>query len=102
MDSAIQKKILSALAGIPHERCILFGSRARGDFTPDSDYDLLIIVRDPLSGNRRIELATQIRKVLADSWINADVIIKSHGETDYYRNKVGSIVQNALEEGIAV
>src|SRR5262245_30001907 len=32
------------------ERLVLFGSRARGDHRPDSDYDLLVVVgrRDPL------------------------------------------------------
>ena len=29
----------------PHlKQVILFGSRARGDFTPDSDYDCLVVV----------------------------------------------------------
>ena len=32
------------------DRLVLFGSRARGDHRPDSDYDLLVVVgqRDPL------------------------------------------------------
>ena len=32
------------------ERLVLFGSRARGDHRPDSDYDLLVVVRqrDPV------------------------------------------------------
>ena len=28
------------------ERVILFGSRARGDFKPDSDYDVAVFLRD--------------------------------------------------------
>ncbi len=28
------------------ERTVLFGSRARGDFTPDSDYDVAVFLRD--------------------------------------------------------
>jgi predicted nucleotidyltransferase len=29
------------------ERAVLFGSRARGDFEPDSDYDIAVFIRDP-------------------------------------------------------
>jgi predicted nucleotidyltransferase len=29
------------------ERAVLFGSRARGDFQPDSDYDVAVFIRDP-------------------------------------------------------
>src|SRR5580698_7363700 len=28
------------------ERAVLFGSRARGDFQPDSDYDVAVFIRD--------------------------------------------------------
>ena len=29
---------------LPNERMILFGSQARGDFRPDSDWDLLVLL----------------------------------------------------------
>ena len=29
------------------ERAVLFGSRARGDFRPDSDYDVAVFIREP-------------------------------------------------------
>ncbi len=29
------------------ERAVLFGSRARGDFRPDSDYDIAVFIHDP-------------------------------------------------------
>ena len=29
------------------ERVVLFGSRARGDFRSDSDYDIAVFIRDP-------------------------------------------------------
>jgi predicted nucleotidyltransferase len=35
------------------ERVYLFGSKARGDATPDSDYDLLIVTPDDATAERR-------------------------------------------------
>ena len=49
------------------ERIILFGSAARGEFTPDSDADFLIVKKDtPLYGADRIrELSRLIERNIA-------------------------------------
>jgi predicted nucleotidyltransferase len=55
MDSQISNdpvlgRLRAALAktyGDRLERAVLFGSRARGDFRPDSDYDVAVFIRDP-------------------------------------------------------
>jgi predicted nucleotidyltransferase len=54
MDSQISqdpvlRRFRAALAktyGDRLERAVLFGSRARGDFRPDSDYDIAVFIRD--------------------------------------------------------
>jgi uncharacterized protein len=38
---------LDALYGDRIERVVLFGSRARGDHQPDSDYDIAVFIKDP-------------------------------------------------------
>jgi uncharacterized protein len=40
------RTVLLALYGDRLERAMLFGSRARGDAQPDSDYDIAIFLRD--------------------------------------------------------
>lgn len=40
------RMVLGALYGDRLERAMLFGSRARGDAQPDSDYDIAIFLRD--------------------------------------------------------
>ena len=44
------------------ERVLLFGSRARGDARPDSDYDLLVVVPDlPARAGRSVALRLALR-----------------------------------------
>jgi hypothetical protein len=53
-DDTILAEIVRRLAGVYQpERIYLFGSRARGDAGPDSDYDLLVIVPDNVPPERR-------------------------------------------------
>lgn len=40
------RAVLDALYGGRLERAVLFGSRARGDERPDSDYDVAVFLRD--------------------------------------------------------
>jgi len=46
------------------ERVVLFGSRARGDTAPDSDYDVAVFLRDMddrmVEMNRLADIATEI------------------------------------------
>ena len=46
------KRIVTHLGSCPHEpgdKVYLYGSRARGNMKPDSDWDLLILVKDAMS-----------------------------------------------------
>jgi uncharacterized protein len=40
---------LNEIYGDRVERVVLFGSRARGDAKPDSDYDIAVFLKDPAS-----------------------------------------------------
>jgi predicted nucleotidyltransferase len=51
----------------------LFGSKARGDFGPDSDIDLLVIVK-----NLFPEAEWEIREIAADYSLEYDVIFNTH------------------------
>src|SRR6266545_7736234 len=55
------------------QRIYLFGSVARGEAGPDSDYDLLVVVADDASPDRqRNHMAYE---VLWDSGVAADVVV---------------------------
>ena len=42
------KKELGALYGTRLKKVLLYGSRARGDHQPDSDYDVLVVLGGPI------------------------------------------------------
>jgi predicted nucleotidyltransferase len=99
------KKIINQVfeeKGIKVERIILFGSRARGDFRENSDWDLLIVVSNELDLKDKREISKEIRIKLAEIFIPCDVLIKSAGEIDYYYNFIGTTTREALKEGVEI
>ena len=86
------KEIRKACDEIDLEKIILFGSRARGDYHDKSDFDILIIVKEEISIEEKMRTTAIIRKKLAKLGIDADVIVKSEAEVEYYKKKIGSIV----------
>jgi predicted nucleotidyltransferase len=58
------RRALSDVYGRKLEGVVLFGSRARGDARPDSDYDIAVFIREPDSfgeeSGRLAEIETEI------------------------------------------
>ena len=99
------KKIINQVfeeKGIKVKGIILFGSRARGDFKENSDWDLLIIVEKELLRDEIVEISHLIRRKLADEFIPSDVIIKSKEEVEERQKVIGSVIKSAMEEGISL
>lgn len=90
------------LGGLGCQKIILFGSRARGDFKERSDYNILVVVKSLLTIKEKMRLTGLLRKELAKIGIDADIILKSEDEISYYKEKIGSVVRNALKEGKAL
>jgi predicted nucleotidyltransferase len=75
----------------------LFGSKARGDAGPDSDYDLLLVVPDDASPERRrSQLAYQ---ALRGTGIAADVLVCTRSYFDDRRHLKASLPGTVLREG---
>ncbi len=102
ISKTLRRSIKDSLATIGYEKIILFGSRARGDCFSQSDLDLLVILRNVESVREKIRLSTQLRKRLAAKMIDADVLVKDKKDIDYLKDKAGSVVRNALREGISL
>ncbi len=78
------------------ERIILFGSRARGQVRPDSDYDLLVIQESPQPRYRR---AVRAYMALADLPVEFDVIVYTPGEVREWSAVPQAFVTTAMREG---
>lgn len=87
---------LLARAARPPARVILFGSHARGDSTPGSDLDLLVIERDVDS--RRAE-RVRLRKALRGLGVPIDLHVVSERHVEEWGEVDGTMLNEALREG---
>jgi uncharacterized protein len=77
-------------------KVILFGSRARGDARPDSDFDLLV-VRE--SNQRRDERSAPIYTALAGVPAEVEVMVYTPAEIEEWQEVPQAFVTTAIREG---
>ncbi len=101
-DKTIIDKILNAIfkVVIP-DKVILFGSQARGDARPDSDYDILVIKAGIENGS---EIEGNIYESLFDENIKVvvDVMVATPEIVEKYKNTIGCVIKPALREGVVI
>ena len=89
--------VLRLVAAYQPERIYLFGSVARGEASPDSDYDLLVIVPDDAPPERKDSaLAYQ---AIRGTGIAADVLVCTHSYFEARRHLRASLPGVILREG---
>ena len=96
-DPALAEAVRRLIAVYQPERVYLFGSVARGDADPDSDYDLLLVVPDDAPPERR-------RSRLAYEALNgtgtaADVLVCTRTYFEDRRLLKASLPGTVLREG---
>ncbi len=77
-------------------RVILFGSAARGELTPDSDLDFLVIEREV---ENRIAEAVRLRDAVGRIGMPVDVIVMDEDLASRRSRVRGTMVHHALREG---
>ncbi|MFN3179768.1 MAG: nucleotidyltransferase domain-containing protein [Thermus sp.] len=91
--------VLSAiLEAVPAEKIILFGSRARGEAHPESDYDLLIVV-PPEYKTMRVWKALYEATSKVQRGFSLDLILATQEDLEKYQNAWMTIYPKALREG---
>lgn len=89
-------------AGLTLRQVLLFGSRARGEARPDSDWDFLVIVDQKPERSACVHLETRIGVRLVLARMPADVIILSEEEFANQRKDTGYIAYYAVRESITL
>ena len=79
------------------ERIYLFGSRARGEVTPDSDYDLLVVVPDDAPPERRRSRLAY--EALRGTGVAADVLVWTCDAFDSRLSLRASLPATVVGEG---
>jgi uncharacterized protein len=96
-DPALARIIRRLVVAYEPEQIFLFGSRARGDAGPDSDYDLLLVVPDHAPPERkRSRLAY---RVLWGTGTAADVVVWTKAAFDSRVHLVASLPATVMREG---
>ena len=92
--SEVVRRLVKAYAP---ERIYLFGSLARGENRPDSDYDLMVIVPDEAPPERaRSRLAYQ---ALRGTAVAADILVWTRSRSQRRAHVVASLPATVLREG---
>jgi len=81
------------------EKIILFGSAARGDSSPNSDIDLLVVKSGDFHRGR---LTEEIYMSLLDVGQPVDIVVATPEDVERYRNDFSLVIAPALEEGEVV
>ena len=95
------REILGEL-GYEAKKVILFGSRARGDWGPDSDYDLLVEVEEP-DPTTRVRLMCKVHsKIVRSLRIPIDMMFYDTLQLVERIEGGHSVLEGVLKEGLYV
>ena len=94
------RRYLEELYGEQLVQIVLFGSQARGDARPDSDIDILIILKEPFNYSQETE---QISFIVAPLCLKHNVSISCAFVTqEQFQQASSAFFRNVRREGIAV
>ncbi len=89
-------------AGYNVDRIILFGSRARGDFKEDSDWDFFVVVDKNIFKEDMKIILRNIRRRMAINNISNDIIVKSKDIYKNQKNDTGFLSYYVNKEGVNI
>ena len=85
---------------LPNDRMILFGSQARGDAQPDSDWDLLILLNKSKKEESDEDKAYEF--VLMGWKYGTYLSIKLYTENEWGKRKYSPFYENVVNDGIEI
>lgn len=97
-NSVVEEIVRRLVSALSPERIYLFGSQARGDAGPDSDYDFLVVVRSSTLPRYRRDQAAFA--ALLGVGVAKDVLVLTHDEFERQRTVVCSLPATVEREGM--
>lgn len=93
-------KLLGAIYGERLSKIVLYGSQARGDASPASDIDLMIVLEGPVNAGKEI---SRVGKITSDLSLKHNVAISCvFVSADRYQREQSPLLLNVRREGVAV
>ena len=101
---AIVRRFLERIGPVKEkiEAVYLFGSRARGTERPDSDYDLLLVVKPDFSLSEKDALYEEVINLLLETGRLISLKIFKEGEFQRLRDLHTPFLSRVLKEGVRV
>lgn len=92
--------VRAIVVAVDPEQVILFGSRAHGASTEESDVDLVIVESEPFNeGRSRRKETTRIWQALAPFDVAKDILVYSSDEVERWRDSLNHVLARALRDG---
>jgi len=100
--SELRRVVSAIVTSVQPDGVILFGSRARGDFRADSDFDLAVLAPDGVVRRRVAMRAYESLAAVADRSVAVDIVVLTPSLMAAERDLVGSIARAVSREGVFV
>lgn len=96
-DPTLAEIVQRLVRALGPERIYLFGSRARGDAGPDSDYDLLVVLKRLAEPGYR--MSQKAHRLLRDLPVAADIVFWQMDDFEWRAGWRSSFPATVLREG---
>ena len=100
-DTEILQQCKQAICRVlPDAEVFLYGSRARGDSAPDSDYDILILTDKPVNIKMKEDLISSIYPIELETGAVMTLIAHNHKEWNSQLHKAMPFGKNIERDGV--
>lgn len=80
----------------------LFGSRAKGNFDEESDWDFYVIINKDIDFGQKRKIILGIRRRLSEIKMPSDIIIQSEDIVNQRKTNTGYLTYYVIKEGMKI